>query len=202
VIRIVRRTLLVRTPGILQMSIARQIAVISFIFFGFVGCDGFKGLSVDLGRKADATQLFWARLQGIQWHGNKELLRLDEANIAAVKGFDVDGVARGFSMLSEKYSHLAAKLMALDANNVDEIATGYRDRLVAAHNSLSDEYKTHASALENRDRQSLSSSMQLLSQGQERLKSLLTEYVQFCNEKDSIMSKLKNSYDREFNVAE
>lgn len=177
------------------MPIARQIAVISLIFLGLVGCDGFKALAVDLDGKADATRLFWARLQGIQWHGNKDISSLNEANVAMVRGFDVDGVARGFSMLSEKHSQLATQLMALDANNVDEIANGYRDRLVAAHKALSEENKTHASATENRD-------MQSLSQGQAKLKSLLTKYAQLCGEKDSVMSKLKNSYDREFDVAE
>lgn len=177
------------------MPIASQIAAISLIVLGLVGCDGFKGLAVDLNGKADATQLFWARLQGIQWHGNKDISSLNEANVAAVGEFDLDGVASGFSKLSEKHSQLATQLMALDANNVDEIANGYRGRLVAAHKALSQENKTYASAVENRDKQSLS-------QGQTRLKSLLTEYAQLCGEKDSVMSKLKNSYDREFDVAE
>lgn len=177
------------------MPIVRQIAVISLIVLGLAGCDGFKSLAVDLDGKADATQLFWARLQGIQWQGNKDISSLSEANVAAAGANDVDGVARGFAMLSEKHSHLATQLMALDANNVDEIAISYRDRLVAAHNALSDENKTHASATEHRE-------MQSLSQGRARLKSLLKEYAQLCGEKDSVMSKLKNSYDREFDVAE
>jgi hypothetical protein len=178
------------------MPIARQIAAISLIIvFGLVGCDGFKGLAVELDGKADATQLFWARLQGIQWHGNKDISSLSEANVATAREFDVDGVASGFSTLSEKHSQLATQLMALDANNVDEIAIGYRDRLVAAHKALSEENKTHASATADRD-------MQSLLQGRARLKSLLTEYAQLCGEKDSVMSKLKTSYDREFDVAE
>jgi len=176
------------------MPNARQISAISLIVIGCLGCDGFKGLAVDRA-KADATQLFWARLQGIQWHGNKDIVSLNESNVATAREFDVDGVARGFSMLSEKHSQLAMQLMALDANNVDEFASGYRDRLVAAHKALSEENKTHASAAENRDKQSLS-------QGQTRLKSLLTEYAQLCGEKVSVMSKLKNSYGREFDVAE
>ena len=177
------------------MPIVRQIAALSLIVLGLMGCGGFKGLAVDLDGKADATQLFWARLQGIQWHGNKDISSLSEENVAKAGEFDVDRVARGFSMLSEKHSQLASQLMALDADHVDEIANGYRDRLVAAHKALSEENKTHASATENRD-------MQSLSQGQARLKSLLTEYAQLCGEKDSVMSKLKNSYDREFDVAE
>lgn len=177
------------------MPIARQIAAISLIVLVLMGCDGFKGLAVDLDGKANATQLFWARLQGIQWHGNKDISSLSEENVARAGEFDIDGVARGFAMLSEKHSQLATQLMALDANNVDEIANDYRDRLVAAHKALSEENKTHASATDNRD-------MQSLSQGQARLKSLQTEYAQLRGEKDSVMSKLKNSYDREFDVAE
>lgn len=177
------------------MPIARRIVVLSFLVLGLVGCGGFKDLAVDLDGKADATQLFWARLQGIQWRGNKDISSLSEANVAVAGTNDVDGVARGFSMLSQKHSQLATQLMHLDASNVDEIAIVYRDRLVAAHKALSDENKTHASATDNRD-------MQSLSEGQARLKSVLTEYAQLCGEKDSVMSQLKNSYGREFDVAE
>lgn len=177
------------------MPIARQIAAFSLIVFGLVGCDGFKGLVADLNGKADATQLFWARLQGIQWHGNKDISSLIEANVATAGQFNVDGVASGFSMLSEKHSQLATQLLALEPNNVDEIANGYRDRLVVAHKALSEENKTHASATTNRD-------MPSLSKGRARLKSLLAEYARLCDEKNSVMSKLKNRYDREFDVAE
>lgn len=177
------------------MHPALQFFAIALMVLSSAGCDSFKGLTTELDGKADATQLFWARLQGIQWHGNEEVFGLLDANVATVRKYDINGVSRGLATLSEKHLQIANQLMLLDANNVDETAINYRDRLVAAHQSLYDENKTLASATENRD-------MQGLSQAQPRLKSVMTEYAQLCNEKDSIMSTLKDRYDREFDVAE
>ncbi len=177
------------------MHWVRHFAAFLFLVIGAVGCDMVQTIDAGLSGEADATLWFWAKLQGIQWRGNQEITRLNEANAAAARASDLDGVARGFSTLSEKHAHLATQLLALDANKVDEAASSYRERLVAAHQALSEEFKTHASATTNRDTKELS-------QGQARLKSLLTDYAQLCNEKDSVMATLKDRYHQDFNVAE
>ena len=177
------------------MRLVSQFVAISLFVLSSVGCDSFKGLEADLNAKADVTLSFWARLQGIQWHGNKEISSLNDANAVAVSAFDVDGVARGFSKLSEKHSQLATQLTALDAINTYETAIDYRDRLVATHQALGEKYKTHATATESRD-------MQRITLERPGLKSLLTEYAALCNEKNSVMATLKQRYDCEFDVAE
>src|SRR5690606_6641124 len=128
-----------------------------------------------------------------QWRGNEEIARVTSANVATAKAFDVDGVGRGFATLSERHAQLATQLMALDASNVDPTAIDYRERLVAAHQALSEAYAANASATESRGAEELS-------QGQSRMKPSLTEYAQLCNEKDSIMAVLKERYRRDFDV--
>jgi len=171
------------------------MVAISCIVSCATGCDSFNSLEADLTGKADSTLRFWAELQGIQWHGNREISGLNEANSVASRAHDVEGVASGFSMLSEKHSQLAAKLSALHENTVDESAIVYRDRLVTAHQALCEEYKEHAAAANDRD-------SHRLEQGRPELKSLLTEYTRLCNEKNTVISTLQKRYNCSFDVAE
>ena len=173
----------------------RLAAAVSLLVLGSIGCDSANHVITALDGTSDSTYWFWARLQGIQWHGNREITALTEANAAAARASDIDGVANGFSALSQKHSHLATQLTALIADDVDEIALEYRQRLVAAHTALSAASDVHASATRSRD-------MQALSEEKASLRDLLTDYVQLCNERNAIMSTLNARYDRDFDVAQ
>lgn len=163
-------------------------AFISGVLACAAGCD-----IVD--RKADATYWFWARLHGIQWYGNQEIRGLSQANVSSVNESDLDGVAQNFAILSAKHASIIAQLKALDSSGVDETVLDYRERVVNAHMALVEEYQAHASATQQRN-------ISAVQQGQPRLKARLIEYVTLCNEADSIMSTLKQQYDRDFNYAE
>jgi hypothetical protein len=170
------------------MRLIARSALVLIALLGTVGCD-------ILDRKADATYWFWTRLQGIQWYGNREITGLNRANYDLIKASDIDGVMHNFTTLSQKHSHAAAKLKALDATDVDETVLDYRERLVQAHAVLSKEFAVHATATRRVD-------ISELQQGQGRLRTSLTEYVELCNEADSIMSSLQKRYNRDFNYAE
>lgn len=170
-------------------------AFVSLLTLGLTGCDSFKGLAADLNGTADDTLMFWAKLQGIQWQGNRDISSLHDNNSSTVKQYDVDGVAGGFSMLSQKHSQMESQLMALDAKNVDDIANDYRNRLVASHKAMSELNKSLADATKSRD-------MQSLKEQKSKLEALFTDYVKLCNDKTSIMAQLQSRYDRDFNVAE
>jgi hypothetical protein len=174
---------------------ARPVVLMSLLVLGLTGCDSFRSLAADLNGTADDTLMFWAKLQGIQWQGNRDISSLHDNNSSTVKQYDVDGVASGFSMLSQKHSQLESQLIALDAKKVDEIANDYRNRLVAAHHALSELNKSLAEATKSRDMQSLAAQ-------KSKLEALFTDYVQLCNDKTSVMAQLQSRYDRDFNVAE
>ena len=178
------------------MQSAYRVALLGLlIFVGSVGCGEFNDLIINLEGKSKATLSFWARLQGIQYRSNQEMVSLNARNMAAIKAFDIDGAANGFAMLSANFAQAATQLKALDATDVDEAALDYRNRLVAAHDALHEECKTNGAAMASRNQQQLVDRREILM-------SLLTEYAQLCGEKDAVMSKLTDKFGGDFNCQE
>jgi hypothetical protein len=177
------------------MRIHTEWTLMTCLLFTLAGCDSVTSLSTRLDGTSDATIHFWARLQGIQWHGNRELISQNDSLKAATARYDVDAVAGGFAQLALHHEQLAARLQALDASLVDSTATTYRDRLVAAHRDVAEACQRFSQAAASRD-------LEQLGHGGQQYVALLTNYTLLSNESQQVRDSLSAKYDRDFDVAD
>ncbi len=167
-----------------------RLTVLCFLLL--LGCQNVSELTADLEGKREATFWFWAKLQGIQYRGNAAIKQLTESNRVSAKSSDIDGTAEGFSKLSMQHADLARQLSGLDGENADEIATGYRGRLVKTHEAISADYQRLAEATKNRD-------MAKILHDRETLYQRLRDYVNLWKERETMMAKLSDTYGGDFN---
>ncbi len=83
---------------------------------------------------------------------------------------------------------------SLNTEKVDRIAVDYRNRLVAAHEALKEEWTKAAAAMMERDMQTL--------EKREALEAELIQYVNLWNDRYTVMNDLKSKYNRDFDVVE
>ena len=179
-----------------MILVRHVILVLMLLPLGLVsGCGDVRRLAQDLDGSADGTFWFWGRLQGIQYRGNRKIKSQSVANVANAKSYDLDAVAKGYSDVALQHDHMAQQLSDLDGEKADEIAVNYRDRLVAVHRNLRDRYRVCAESTKQRQESGIVNC-------KAELDTLLTDYVQLWNEKDAVMSKLKDKFDRDFNCME
>ena len=171
-----------------------RILSLAIVLMGVVGCESLTNITMKLEGKADATYWFWARLQRIQYRENEQIAALNESNLSRAKGYDVDGTSEGVSRLASKHSHIVQQLNTLNSEDVDPIALDYRDRLVAAHAALEEEWTRQAAAMKERDMQTL--------EKREALEAEMIQYVELWNDRYTVMNDLKSKYNRDFDVVD
>lgn len=172
----------------------KQMLLFAIVLSSLLGCESYTNITSKLDGKADATFWFWARLQRIQYRENEQLTGLNEINLSLAKGFDVDGTSKGVANLASKHSHIVQQLNSMNTEKVDRIAVDYRNRLVAAHEALKEEWTKAAAAMMERDMQTL--------EKREALEAELIQYVNLWNDRYTVMNDLKSKYNRDFDVVE
>lgn len=166
-------------------------ATLAFVLLS--GCQNISDVTADLEGKREASFLFWAKLQGFQYRGNAAIKQFNESNRASAKSADVEATAEGFSKLSAQHADMARQLAGLDAENVDEVATRYRDQLVKMHQAISGDYQRVSEATHNRD----TTKLLTVRQG---LYDRLRDYVDLWKQREAVMARLSEIHGGDFNV--
>lgn len=173
----------------------RQLVIVVLLAVGGLGCRDARKLSQQLDGTAGATYSFWVRLQGIKYRSAQKTHSIYVSNLATARAQDLDALARGLNSAASHHGQIARELELLDPANADSIAVDYRDQMVASHKNVERQFRACADATSSRAISDVGGCKQ-------KLEPLLKSNQQLWDERESVMSKLKNKFDRGFNYVD
>lgn len=173
----------------------RQLVIVVLLAGGGLGCRAARNLSQQLDGTADATYSFWVRLQGIKYRTAQKTHSIYVSNLTTARAQDLDALAKGFNAAASHHGQIARELELLDPENADSIAVDYRDQMVASHENLERQFRACADATSSRAISDVDGCKQ-------ELEPLLKSNQQLWDERESVMSKLKDKFEREFNYVD
>lgn len=173
----------------------RHLLIVVLLAYGALGCRDARNLSQQLDGTADATYRFWVRLQGIKYRTAEKTHSIYSGNLTSARAQDLDALAKGFSAAASHHGQIARELKLLDSENADPIAVDYRNQMVASHQNLEKRFRASADATGSRV-------LSDVDRCKKELKPLLESNQRLWHERESVMSKLKNKFDREFDYVD